>query len=115
MTATESQAAPDLALDSPAFGPQPPDRADLYAAQDAPLRVDLSDAEYDRLLAERIQTEIAYKATCDRESARELEAGATDPEAEAEWEAEWADNWDSADSHAYMDRVEACLEPEAEP
>ena len=41
--------APDLALDSPAFGPQPPDRADLYAAQDAPLRVDLSDAEYDRL------------------------------------------------------------------
>ena len=44
-----------------------------------------------------------------------LEAGATDPEAEAEAEAEWADNWDSADSHAYMDRVEAGLEPEVEP
>ena len=29
-------------------------------------------------------------------------------------EAEWADEWDSADSHAYMDRVEAGLEPEAE-
>ena len=38
-----------------------------------------------------------------------------DAEAEAEAEAEWADNWDSADSHAYMDRVEAGLEPEAEP
>ena len=37
-----------------------------------------------------------------------------DAEAEAEAEAEWADNWDSADSHAYMDRVEAGLEPEAE-
>ena len=30
----------------------------------------------------------------------------------AEYEAEWADNWDSADSHAYMDRVEAGLEPD---
>jgi hypothetical protein len=38
-----------------------------------------------------------------------------DAEAEAEWEAEWADEWDSADSHAFMDRVEAGLEPEAEP
>ena len=37
-----------------------------------------------------------------------------DAEAEAEWEAEWADEWDSADSNAYMDRVEAGLEPEAE-
>lgn len=36
-----------------------------------------------------------------------------DAEADAEAEAEWADNWDSADSHAYMDRVEAGLEPEA--
>ena len=77
MTATESQAAPDLALDSRAFGPQPPDLADLYAAQDAPLRADLSDAEYDRLLAERIQTEIAYDATCDRELARSIDARRT--------------------------------------
>ena len=37
-----------------------------------------------------------------------------DAEAQAEWEAEWADEWDSADSHAYMDRVEAGLEPEAQ-
>ncbi|HEY1324322.1 MAG TPA: hypothetical protein VGF32_28955 [Streptosporangiaceae bacterium] len=36
-------------------------------------------------------------------------------DAAAVYEAEWADNWDSADSHAYMDRVEAGLEPEAEP
>jgi hypothetical protein len=34
---------------------------------------------------------------------------------DAEAEAEWADEWDSEDSHAYMDRVEAGLEPEAEP
>jgi hypothetical protein len=44
----------------------------------------------------------------------EHEIAATDPEADAEWEAEWADSWDSADSNAYMDRVEAGLEPEAE-
>ena len=37
-----------------------------------------------------------------------------DAEAEAEREAEWADEWDSSDSSAYMDRVEAGLEPEAE-
>jgi hypothetical protein len=44
----------------------------------------------------------------------EREIAATAPEAEAEYEAEWADEWDSADSHAYMDRVEAGLEPEPE-
>ena len=38
-----------------------------------------------------------------------------EPELDAEAEAEWADEWDSEDSHAYMDRVEAGLEPEAEP
>lgn len=60
-----------------------------------------------------------YEATgqdCLAERSRSLaaELADPDPEAEAEWEAEWADNWDSADSHAYMDRVEAGLEPEAE-
>lgn len=35
-------------------------------------------------------------------------------ELEAEWEAELADNWDSVDSAAYADGVEAGLEPEAE-
>ena len=84
MTATESQAAPDLDLDSPAFGPQPPDRADLYAAQDAPLEAGLSDAEFDRRLTERIQTEIAYMEAYDRETVRALEAEAADPEPEAE-------------------------------
>jgi hypothetical protein len=37
-----------------------------------------------------------------------------DAEAEAEAEAEWADEWDSEDSNAHQDRVEAGLEPEAE-
>jgi hypothetical protein len=81
MTATESRAAP---VSVPAFGPQPPDRADLYAAQDAPPQADLSDAEYGRLLTERIQTEIAYKEARDRGLARALDAGAAEPEPEAE-------------------------------
>ena len=84
MTATESQAAADPDLDGPAFGPQPPDRADLYAAQDAPLEAGLSDAEYGRLLTERIQTEIAYKEARDRDLVRVLEADAASPEPEAE-------------------------------
>jgi hypothetical protein len=84
MTVTESQAAPDLDLDSPAYGPQPPDRADLYAAQDAPLEAGLSDAEFDRRLTARIQTEIAYKDAFDRDLIRALEAEAAEPELEAE-------------------------------
>jgi hypothetical protein len=53
------------------------------------------------------------------EYARDLEARAAaeaEEEAalEAEYAAEWADNWDSEDAAAYMDRVEARLEPEAE-
>lgn len=38
-----------------------------------------------------------------------------DPELATEWEAEWADNWDCFDSTAYQARIEAGLEPEAEP
>jgi hypothetical protein len=40
-----------------------------------------------------------------------------EPELDADpWNGpEWVDEWDSADSHAYMDRVEAGLEPEAGP
>lgn len=53
------------------------------------------------------------------EYARDLEARAAaeaeeEAELEAAYEAEWADNWDSEDAAAYMDRVEAALEPEAE-
>ena len=46
---------------------------------------------------------------------RTPDAASPEPEFDAEAEAEWADEWDSADSHAYQDRVEAGLEPEAEP
>ena len=38
----------------------------------------------------------------------------TEAQLKAAYEAEWADEWDSADSSAYMDRVEAGLEPGAE-
>ena len=84
MTATESQATADLAADSPAYGPQPPSLADLYAAQDAPLQAGLGDVEYDRRVAERIQTEAAYLDAYDRDLVRALEAEAADPELEAE-------------------------------
>jgi hypothetical protein len=84
MTTTESQATADLAADGPAYGPQPPDLADLYAAQDAPLEAGLSDAEHDRLIAERIQTEAGYLDAYDRDLVRALEAEAAEPELEAE-------------------------------
>ena len=84
MTAAESQTAPDLGLDSPAFGPQPPDLADLYAAQDAPLEAGLGNAEHDRLIESRIQTEAGYLDAYDRDLVRALEAEAADPELEAE-------------------------------
>ena len=51
----------------------------------------------------------------DREPEPEAEAEEEEAQSEAAYEAEWADEWDSADSSAYMDRVEAGLEPEAEP
>ena len=65
---------------------------------------------------------VANRAWCAQETARhraEPEAEPDpDPEAEPdpdpEADADWADEWDSADAHAYMDRVEAGLEPEAE-
>jgi hypothetical protein len=85
MTATESQAAPDLDPASPAFGPQPPALADLYAVQDAPLEAGLSDAEYDPLVTARMQTEAAYLDAYDRDLLRALEA---DPDPEPEREAE---------------------------
>jgi hypothetical protein len=111
-------------MPDPILGPYSPDLAHLWRAQLAPLQADLSDADFERLVAERQQTEAAFVAAYDRGLARELEAEAdlwtgpgwdtplaTDPEAEAEW----ADEWDSADSAAYQARVEAGLEPEPEP
>lgn len=74
MTATESQATADLGADSPAYGPQPPALGDLYAAQDAPLEAGLGNAEYDRLIAERIQTEAAYLDAYDRDLVRAVSA-----------------------------------------
>jgi hypothetical protein len=125
MTATGSQSTPN-----PILGPHPPDLVDLWQAQLAPLQADLSDADFERLVAERQQTEAAFLAAYDRHLVRELEVADVEPEAEAnlwtgpgwdtpletdpEAEAEWAGEWDSADSAAYQARVEAGLEPEAE-
>ena len=89
MTAEQAGPAPDLepAADDEVYGPQFPDERDLYLAQDAPLEADragCSEAEYQRLVLERQQTELAYLAGYDRDLARALEAAAEEPEAEAE-------------------------------
>jgi hypothetical protein len=65
------------------YGPQPPDLHDLYLAQDAPLEADragCSEAEYQQLVLERQQTELAYLAGYDRCLENDLEL---DAEAEA--------------------------------
>ena len=87
MTAQQAGPAPDLepGADEQIYGPRFPDERDLYAAQDAPLEADragCSEAEYQRLVLERQQTELAYLAGYDRDLARALEA--EEPEAEPE-------------------------------
>ena len=62
------------------YGPRFPDMHELWAAQDAPLQAHqagCSDADYDRLVLERQQTEAAYLHGYDRDLMREIE-----PEAE---------------------------------
>ena len=120
-----------MTANDPILGPHPPDLADLWRAQDAPLQAGLSDADFERLGTEKMQTELAYQAARVRELIRDWDAiPEPEPEAEADlwtgpgWdtplatdaeaEAEWADEWDSADSAAYQARVEAEPEPEAE-
>ena len=74
-----------------AYGPHWPTLAELWAAQDAPLaahEAGCSEAEYDRLLEERHQTEAAYLEASDQELARAREAEADYFEPEAEPEAE---------------------------
>jgi hypothetical protein len=59
-------------------GPDFPDVHDLRAAQAAPCAANTAgctDAEYDRLILERKQTEAAYLAGYDRALGRELEGG----------------------------------------
>jgi hypothetical protein len=118
------------------IGPELPDIHDLWAAQAAPHDAHIagcSDAEYDRLLREQVQTEAAYLDGYDRRlehdlavedasrdlpyadisPGRELESDPDlEAEAEVEWdpeaEADWAAEWDSAGPDA---RAEAGLEP----
>lgn len=71
-----------------AFGPQWPTMEDLWRVQGAPIEADrtgCSDAEYDRLMRERQQTEAAYLEGYDRDLLRALEAipDELEPEAEA--------------------------------
>ena len=86
-------AAPQPAADLVTFGPC--DRLEAEPDPDEPVPFALAG-----------EAEAALDA-----DQPELEAGLAD----AEYEAEWADEWDAEDAHAYMDRVEAGLEPEAEP
>ena len=70
-----------------AYGPESPSIRDVWAAQAAPHDVNLagcSDAVYEGLVLQKLQTEVAYREACDRDLVRALEA-----EAEAdEWRAE---------------------------
>jgi hypothetical protein len=69
----------------PLTGPDFPDAEALWAAQAAPYDAWLaccSDAEYDRLVLERQQTEMAFREGCDREFVRRMEAAEAEPEAE---------------------------------
>jgi hypothetical protein len=102
---TTPQPDVDLNPTTEVYGPQFPSLDDLHRAQDAPLEADRAgsgEAEYQRLVLERQQTELAYLAGYDRAL---VPTADLDPEPEAEW--------DSADSNAYQARVEAGLEPEA--
>jgi hypothetical protein len=77
----------DLAADDEIYGPQFPDEHDLHRAQDRPLeagQAGCSEAEYQRLVQERQQTELAYLAGYDRD----LIASRPEAGAEADWEAE---------------------------
>jgi hypothetical protein len=74
----EQGAEPDDAW----HGPRPPAIGDLWAAQGAPHDANVSgcsDEEYDRLVLEKQQTELAYLEAHDRDFAR-----AWDAEQEAE-------------------------------
>ncbi len=69
------------------------------------------DAEVHRDYELRCQSERADAAYHTWAEAHPEEAAALQAEAEAEWA---EPEWDSEDSNAYQDRVEAGLEPEAE-
>jgi hypothetical protein len=82
MMATQPGPAPGPAAQ--VHGPQWPAMAELWAAQDAPILADTagcSQAEYDRLVLERQQTEAAYLEGYDRALLRQLEAEKLEPEA----------------------------------
>jgi hypothetical protein len=66
-------------------GPRLPSLADLHRAQAAPWSEPrCTDAEWDRLILERHQTEAAYLVRVDAEFAAEYEAAHPEPEAEME-------------------------------
>jgi hypothetical protein len=66
-----------------ACGPQFPTMEDVWRAQDAPLEADragCSNAEYDRLVLERRQTEAAYLEGYDRDLIRVRDEMEPEPE-----------------------------------
>lgn len=68
-----------------ACGPDWPTMEDVWRAQDAPLEADRAGcnrAEYDRLVLERQQTELAYLEGYDRDLLRAREAIPDEPEPE---------------------------------
>jgi hypothetical protein len=86
-----------------------------YGPYADPLPPDLADSIASSCAAQAAAADepVPFTLTGQAEAALDAEPE-PEAEAEAEAEAEWADEWDSEDSHVYMDRVEAGLEPEAE-
>jgi hypothetical protein len=83
---SEPEPLPEPEPDPEACGPQFPTMQELWHAQQAPYAAHLagcSDAEYDRLILERQQTEAAYLEGYDRGLMRDLQAEAAQDEPEA--------------------------------
>jgi hypothetical protein len=115
---TEAELA--AAARAEAWGPQSPVPYSLTPDAEAALDSSPEPGPYPGISdPERLAAWCGFATATDMRAAYEDYARAAEAEEkadlEAEWEAELADNWDSADSAAYADRVEAGLEPEAEP
>ena len=107
-----------MTANDPILGPHPPDLADLWRAQDAPLQAGLSDADFERLGTEKMQTELAYQAARVRELIRDWDAiPEPEPEAEADGPVVFfvleRDGVPQGIGGPYRDEPEAGPEPEA--
>ncbi len=112
MTTPEPQATEPKpeASDLGHFGPTPSD----LGITDCPVPVPwwwVGDADWDSAYQARVQAEAEPADQPVPFTLTPAAGAALEAEAQAEWD---EPEWDSEDSNAYQDRVEAGLEPEAE-